>query len=80
MVRFDPLQKWAPRRRNAAIGGYETPSNSFVLVNELLDQHGLVVFVTHTTSLALIALLCMPFHWLPHRTHTKRPQRFIQLV
>jgi integrase len=26
MVRFDPLQKWAPRRRNAAIGGYETPS------------------------------------------------------
>ncbi len=23
MVRFDPLQKWAPRRRNAAIGGYE---------------------------------------------------------
>jgi hypothetical protein len=26
MVRFDPLQKWAPRCRNAAIGGYETPS------------------------------------------------------
>jgi hypothetical protein len=26
MVRFDPLQKWAPRRRNAAIGGYETSS------------------------------------------------------
>jgi hypothetical protein len=26
MVRFDLLQKWAPRRRNAAIGGYETPS------------------------------------------------------
>jgi hypothetical protein len=31
-------------------------------------------------SLALIALLCTPFHWLPHRTHTNRPQRFIQLV
>ena len=33
MVRFDPLQKWAPRRRNAAIGDYQTPSRVVVAVS-----------------------------------------------
>jgi hypothetical protein len=54
--------------------------NRLVLVNKLLQQYIRIILICHTISLAFITRLCTPVHWLPHRTHAKRPQRFLQLV